>query len=61
MVVCTEQFLQLAQTIMRAQRLPESARIMIAGNPEIFEEPALARAADAVAAAAGARLAAGTG
>lgn len=62
--VASEQFIQLARTVLRSQKVPEEAVIEIPGNPEFVSDEALLEIADAVAAEAVRRLrglAAGSG
>ena len=54
--VASQQFIKLARTVLRSQKVPETVAIEIAGNPEFVSEEELRRIADEVTAKAVRRL-----
>ncbi|MBI3917187.1 MAG: hypothetical protein HY322_09285 [Betaproteobacteria bacterium] len=61
MVLATEAFAKLAKVTLDARRLPGTLAIVIRGNPEFLDEPALAQVADRVLDEAVRRLTTGAG
>ncbi len=55
-VLVTEQFEQLAKAVMRSRDVPESAAVIIRGNPESIADDALAPVAAHVLTQSVARL-----
>ncbi len=43
LALTTSQFAGLAQVMLRAQRMPSSAALIIDGNPEFFDDQAFAQ------------------
>ena len=41
MILVTEQFEQLARAVMRSRDVPDSAAVIISGNPESVQDDAL--------------------
>ena len=54
--VSSQQFIKLARTVLRSQKVPDTIAIEIAGNPEFVTEQELMRIADEVTAQAVQRL-----
>lgn len=50
--VASEQFIKLARTVLRSQKVPEELAIEVKGNPEFVDDAELVRIADAIAASA---------
>lgn len=47
-VVCSDQFRELARAIMRSHQVPAALAIEIQGNPETFDDATLERIGSAV-------------
>ena len=47
-IVVSEQFQQLAKALLRARNVPDSAAVLIQGNPETFPDEVLRSVADDV-------------
>nr|WP_038207336.1 hypothetical protein [Xenophilus azovorans] len=54
--VASEQFIKLARTVLRSQKVPEEVAIEVKGNPEFVSDEELARIAEAIAAEAVSRF-----
>ena len=50
--VASEQFIKLARTVLRSQKVPEEAVIEVKGNPEFVSDEELAHIAEMIAAEA---------
>jgi hypothetical protein len=50
--VASEQFIKLARTVLRSQKVPEEVAIEIKGNPEFVSDEELGRIAEFIAAEA---------